>query len=375
MKDTLFLIYNDLIKEKTKKERLVLMLSLSVFLPYVFTAIALIIACVFAFLDKDFAKGFLEKSEGKLVLMFFLLNAITPFLFKNYLGALCFLGILIMLVLALYIRDIMTQKLYDAVYKVLCFGSFLASFVAVFQKIIGLTNNEGRVASVCFNANYYGTLIEIMVILIIYRIFYQKKDIILSVCALILNAMGLILCNCQSAFIGIAFGLWLLLLFTKKYKAFFSLTAVLILAVCFIDKLTFILPRILGFAENLKRRAGIWTASLKEIKNNFVLGRGMLGYLQYYKEYSAPSAPHCHNLVLDLLSSFGIVGTLPFVAFVIKAISKFKNSVYKSVFVCVFLALMLHSLVDVTLMWLQTGLLTVLLLSLCNIKKGEIKNA
>ena len=61
MKDTLFLIYNDLIKEKTKKERLVLMLSLSVFLPYVFTAIALIIACVFAFLDKDFTKGFLER--------------------------------------------------------------------------------------------------------------------------------------------------------------------------------------------------------------------------------------------------------------------------------------------------------------------------
>ena len=98
-------------------------------------------------------------------------------------------------------------------------------------------------------------------------------------------------------------------------------------------------------------------------------GRGMMGYAQFYEKFGGPKNTHCHNLVIDMLSSFGIIGNIPLVAFVVRNIKSAAKSRYIPLFFAIFGAVMLHGLTDVTIAWIQTGALGAFMLSIAYVKK------
>lgn len=353
------------LKDTTNEEKMILAVAASIFLQFYLTAAVLVFLFLRVVLIKDIRKEVLKGTDFKLALIFIPLNIIAPIYFKNYLGLACFFGVFAILILCLYFRSFMNEMLFIKVCDVIAFFSMTSAIVARLQKI----DPKFRSASVFFNANYYGTIITFVILICVYRLLTKNANIGFMLITIAFNFYGLLQADCQSAFFSIALGVWLLLLFTKKYKTFAFLSVLLAIGLIFISKLTFIMPRITDAFENIMLRSKIWSAGIRAFLETPFIGRGMMGYLQIYKEFGGPKNYHCHNLFIDMLLSFGVLGSIPLVAFVTRNVKAAFKKKFSPLFFSVALAILLHSMVDVTIFWIQTGALLAILLSAAYIKE------
>lgn len=362
-------VYTAYVKDNSTEEKYVLLSVASIFLPFFVTAAVLLFVTVRAFFVKDIRSKIFSGLDIKLVLAFAAFNVITPFVFKNWLGVACFAGFTLMLIFALYLRSVVTERLFSRIGNIIAFMSIIP---ALFSTFISDPRHDMRSPSFFFNPNYYGAAITFVILLCTYRLLTEKTNRPLLIISVVANLYGLWQADSQSALFSLVFGVLLLLLFTKKYKALIVVAALGIagaLAIIFVPQLDFVLPRISGAAENIAKRAAIWQAGLKGFSESFLFGRGPMGYLQIYEKFGSPKNFHCHNLIIDLLLSFGIIGVAPLVAFVVRPIKKaFKNK-YAPLTFAVLGTVLLHSLTDVTLIWIQTGALAALYLSFPYIKE------
>lgn len=364
-------VYKTYVKDNSVEENVVLLSVASIFLPFFVTAVVLVAVVIRALCVKSTRKVMFSGLDIKLVAAFAVLNAITPFVFKNYLGVACFVGVVFMLFYALYLRAVVTERLFKKIGNIIAFMSLIPAFFSTF---ISDPRHDMRSPSFFFNPNYYGAAITFVILLCAYRLLTEKENLALLTIAVIANLYGLWQADSQSALISCAFGILLLLLFTKKYKTLIIVVALGVLgalALIFVPQLDFVLPRISGAAENIAKRATIWQAGIKGFSENFLFGRGLMGYLQIFEKFGGQKNFHCHNLVIDLLLSFGIIGVAPLVAFVVRPIKKaFKNK-YAPLTFAVLGAVLLHGLTDVTLIWIQTGALAALFLAFPYIKEEQ----
>ncbi len=364
-------LYQTYVKDNSAEENLVLLSVASIFLPFYLSAAVLLFVTVRALCLKNTRKMFFLGIDIKLVAAFAVLNVITPFVFKNWLGVACFVGFVFILLYALYVRAVVTERLFKKIGNIIAFMSLIPAFASTF---IEDPRHDFRSPSFFFNPNYYGAAITFVILLCVYRLLTEKDNRALLITAIVGNLYGLWQADSQSALFSIVFGVLLLLLFTKKYKALItvSVLAVLgVLALIFVPQLDFLLPRISGAVENITKRATIWQAGIQGFCENSLFGRGLMGYLQVYEKFGGAKNFHCHNLFIDLLLSFGVIGVLPLAAFVMRPIKKAFKSRYAPLFFAVLGAVLLHGLTDVTLIWIQTGALAALFLSFPYIKEDS----
>lgn len=348
------------IKGENADETAVMLAVVSIFLPYIISAIVLSIVIVRALILKDSRNKILHSKDGKIVLVFMLINAAAPFYYKNYLGVACFFGISAILLFALYLRSTMTEKLFSRVSDAAAFMSISCAFVSTFIKA---PEHDMRSPSVFFNPNYYGAMITFVILLCAYRLISKEGNRAFLIATILSNVYGLFMADCQSAFFAIAFGLWVLLLFKRCYKSFAVVTVAAVLGIVFLPHLTFIMPRISGALENILKRADIWIAGFKASLETLFFGRGLMGYTQIYEIFGAPKNFHCHNMFIDMLLSFGVVGSIPLIIFIVRNLTKIKGKKTAPLILALCASALLHGLVDVTLIWIQTGAFAAFLLS------------
>ena len=134
-----------------------------------------------------------------------------------------------------------------------------------------------------------------------------------------------------------------------------------------------LLPRCDSISSYFDFRTGIWECALRSFADSPLFGKGYYSYsfiwVDYFKEQYYP-ALHAHNLYIELLINFGIIGTLPLVGYCIsKSVSCIKNSIqskdrlYLALIISVICALLVHGLVDTTILWPQTGFFAVYVLA------------
>ena len=358
-------LYSKHIKCKNIDEALIFIALVSQFLPYVFSGLVAAVVSIRALVLSLAKKDALKSVDGKLILAFFVINLLSPFFHKNYLGVACFFGVSLILIFAVYAKKHMTVELFSKIANAISFMSICTALVAVIQKYT-LYN---RAPSVFFNPNYYGAVIIFVVLMCVYRLITRDGSRIFAIVTICANFVGLLMADCQSAFFSIALGVWLILLFTKKYKLLIPITVLGVVGVICLPYLTFIMPRITNAVENITIRSGIWNAGINEFLKVPFFGRGMMGYLQIYKIYGSQYNFHCHNLIIDMLLSFGVIGNIPLVWFVLKNLFSFKGKKYTPLILALVGAVLLHGLVDVTVAWIQTGIILAFFLSCSNIKK------
>lgn len=358
-------LLNKYLKGENYEETMLIFAVASIFLPYVLSAAALIFVTARALILKETRERIFKDKDTKFVLVFMLFNFSAPLIFKNYLGFAAFLGLSGVLFFAIYLRNFMTKELFNKIADVSAFMSIAAAFASTFIKA---PDHDMRSPSVFFNPNYYGAMITFMILLCAYRLISKEGNRVFLFLTILSNFYGLLMADCQSAFFSIALGLWVLLLFKKCYKSLAVVTVVAVVGVISLPHLTFILPRISGALENILKRADIWQAGFKAFMETPVFGRGLLAYRQIGTLFGAPRNNHCHNIFIDMLLSFGVVGCIPLVIYLVKNILKIKGKEYAPLILSLTAAVLLHGLVDVTLIWIQTGAFAVFLLSASYIK-------
>ena len=357
------------LKGENKGQTIILFAVASLFMPYVLSAVVLLFVCVRALVIKNVRTAIFKDADFKLLLLFFALNFIPPLFFRNYLGFACFFGVNAMLIFSLYSRKYITENLTEKIFDVVSLMSISCAAVSTFIKA---SEHGYRSPSVFFNPNYYGTMITFIILICFFRLLKRNGNALFNIVTILANVYGLLMADCQSAFFAIGFGAVLMLLLTRHFKTFALFLCMGIVGIIFLPYLTFIMPRIGGALSNIALRSEIWKAGFMAFCENAFLGRGMMGYLQIYSEFGGPKNFHCHNLFIDMLLSFGIVGSIPLVTFVSKNLVKCaKSKAFMPLLMSVFAALMLHSLVDVTVSWIQTGGFAAFLLSTAFAEKTE----
>ena len=111
------------------------------------------------------------------------------------------------------------------------------------------------------------------------------------------------------------------------------------------------------------------------IPDHLLLGQGPSTYAMVYSRYLGFASSHAHNMLLDVMLNYGLLGGGAILFF---ALQQFHTAVRKVrerkstttnlllIVLCVMMAM--HSMTDVTLLWPQTGLLFLLIYSSSGIR-------
>lgn len=275
-----------------------------------------------------------------------------------------------------FFTNVMTKKCTLAAMKLSAWMSVPVFAVALVQT---LTHNwttpdrAGRVPSVFSNENYYGTVLEFLILIVVFLFLREKskKKKIAYAALFVLNAAGLYFSGCRTAVVCVGAGLLIFLtLYRGKYFPIYA--GVLLLCAA---TLYFIYPsiyvRTYDFGHDLDYRFGIWKTALEEFSHHVFYGGGFYSYNSVWMHYNngAYFSIHAHNLYLDTLLNFGVVGFLSLFGFFGFTLTDlFRNQVknhYKvELALCagILVTVLLHGLTDVTLIWTQTASLPALIL-------------
>ena len=351
---------------------LVLLLAVSIFAPFYFSvAVTCGIAVMTMMNCKKREKAF-SSPYSKLLLGFL----ITPFFisatYNNYQGMLYSLVVVAVVISGFYIRSVMTRPLFNQAMDLICVGSVWCALIAIYQKITAYGAAPAyRPVSAFSNANYYGMVIEFVIIIAMYRIFTNARFKRLYLATIGLNFVGLYLCASLSAFLAVGFAAMTMLIFKGKYKLAVRIIMVGIAFLAVGILFPSIFPRGMNAVDStLSQRLSIWATAIKGIELHPFFGTGPMSYQMIWEQFGGYKTFHCHNLLLDTLLNYGYLGLGIMGFYAITQLKllmlRFKNNICSNMnilLVAAVVAVGVHGMTDVTIFWVQTGMLFILLFS------------
>ena len=140
------------------------------------------------------------------------------------------------------------------------------------------------------------------------------------------------------------------------------------LGIMLITTMPELLPRLSESGEATGYRVHIWGIIIREIKLHPFFGRGFMSYNLIKGLYEGSyNTVHSHNLALDSLLNFGIVGTLllgSMLYYIIRRIVRvYKTEIgneIAAIAIAILAAIISHSFTDITFFWIQTGIFYVI---------------
>lgn len=271
---------------------------------------------------------------------------------------------------------LMTPSLYERLMKVLSISSSVASGVAIFSYIhfvrangynlmyiLVEENTRFRAESFLFNANYFGLyLILCSLVTFYWMIKTQSKKIkVLCIVILMLQGISLLLTASRMVVLALVVALFVYFwLYRPKYGVMILLVGTL--GLCFLIINPHFFPRFSSLMEGFADRIAIWKNGGEIFKSYPLTGRGAMAYLKYYYLYTDKADMHAHQLLIDTLANYGIIGLMLLVVMVrpwifkvaqVRYLTHFQHEWRLVIAACV--AVLVHGLVDVSIIWVQTG--------------------
>jgi len=367
------------------EEYMIMFAVCSIFLPF-FCSLAVILCILLYLLFKGRLIEIIKEypvSYG--VFAFCLITGAVSLYYENYLGAVCALGIFVIFLFVLFYRSKVSKRLFELIIDACCIISLFCFIWALMEyySIVQTLNYDFftfeiaddpmyRVNSTFFNANYYGMMVEFLILMCVYKMMNVKtvRRVVFYLVTICCNLLGLYLSGCRTAWISFLITIPLMFLL-NNHKRFFAGTmlvfAVFALALCMDPNL---FPRVDNLGLYLETRIDIWQAAIQGIMDHPLLGEGPLTYYHTYSLYNGPMTQHAHSVYLDPLMSFGIIGislVLPYFVQNGREIwhlyAKKQNMRLFSLICSFILTVMIHGIMDYTIFWVQTALIFFLVLS------------
>lgn len=294
-------------------------------------------------------------------------------IYSHWQGIIVFELLILLFMFGFYTQNIMTEKLRRSMFTVISVGSIVAAAAAILQRII---DSPFRSTSFFYNANYYAYVCEILIVALIYAVYrYGSSPLFLA--AVAANFAGIFESGCRTAWLAVFFGILVLMICLKKYRDMLILIGIGILiavGICFLPQVIF--PRYIDFHSDKTLRIMIWKTTIGYIKQHPIFGQGMFTY--FLTSAGRAHDTHAHNLFLDLLVNFGIVGTgliTTFLVLIVKDLLKGlrKNAPY-AIALGVIAASFVHGFTDVPFIGLQSGGMFVLMFSLAGLYTNSPEN-
>ena len=373
--------------------------AVSIFLPYYVSACVLVGIALYVLCGRQRRIRIVSMPYSKLIFAVIGVGCLVSLGYANYVGALVSVLIACALVTGLYLRSFMTRRLFNRILDVLCVGGLCVSVAAILQKLAG--GADVRPFVVFDNPNFFATVMEMMVLIAVYRLMGNPRHSNFYFSAALLAAFGVYLSGSLSAFAVCVAGVALYLLLRGHTK---TGVLIIVLAAGFVLLATEALPHLmmlLGSASNsdaaetagksaselltvrsaenvgcsVSNRLSIWKTALLAIPDHLLFGQGPNTYAMIYSKYLGPAFSHAHNMILEMLLNYGIIGggAIVFFAFqqvhaAMRKIREHKSTTTNLLLVVLCLMMLAHGMTDVTLVWPQTALMFLLVFSSSGIR-------
>lgn len=297
---------------------LILLLSVVLGISYIATTILLIMILCYS-LYKRYNLKF------KKIYLLFLFNIPICVYYRNYLGIL----VDIALIAFFYVSYIRNRIDYNLVVR-------YSAYMAVVEIVLSLLLRERAGVYSFFNPNYYGAFLALLIVY--YHIKkYDRKYLLVFIIALLLTG---------SRFALVSLILTYALVLFDKNRVLGSI-ALIISLIYFYLVYKGIVPFVRAdtISKYLDLRLWIYQLGIKGMSHGFLLGHGPT----YFYEYSKHVYPHSHNILIEYILSYGLIGLV----YALYNISEVKFNKKK---ILVIALIMIHGLADYTIFWPQVAL-------------------
>ncbi|PXX77148.1 O-antigen ligase family protein [Dielma fastidiosa] len=373
-------------KSYTMHQLMLLTCLLSMFMPF-YIGLMMLAALTLGLMMNGELKVLLQETpQAKAGLLVILAGFIGALVYGNLLGIGCSFMMLVILIAACDLRRHCDAHFYDRFIKlillmsVVCFAHALLEYLNIteslnyqFTDLIIPDLPKYRVNSVFFNANYYAMMCEFFIIIALAKLITsENKGIYFFI--ILCNLSGLYLTGCRSAWPALAVAILILFYFAGKRKTAALLLLIEICLGLFVLMEPELLPRLESSDSSMDVRIGIWQTAVQQFKVNPLLGHGPLTYMQVYPQFNGIATQHAHNIFLDALINFGILGVVPLIIFIVNRLKEaFKLcDIRKALVLALTVIVMIHGLLDATIFWSQTSFLYLsLLMMTVNLKTDE----
>lgn len=349
----------------------------SIFMPFYITGVAMVAGAIYVAASRERRAWALAEPYSRMLLTAVAAWTLISLLYQNFYGAGISLLLTAVLFVMFYLRSFMTQRLFNTLMDVACLASISTTVIAVGQIVYyeGIGSVE-RAESVCFNPNYYGMLMEFMAIIALYRGFGNPKFRKFYGLVIASALVGIYLCASISAAAAVFAGVLLFLLLRGRYRCFWLFAAIGVLAaLAALTVLPIIFPRASDADHSMDQRLSIWFTALQGIRQHLFFGQGPMTYEMIYTQFSGYATHHAHNLFLDTVLNYGLVGAGIIGFFAVTQVrvvlSRIRRGVSSStgvlMLVLAFITVV-HGMTDVTVLWIQTGAMFLLVYSSIGIR-------
>lgn len=392
-------------------EKMMAILMISIFLPYPITAVTIIGIFVMLIKQKKIRDSYqcVRRSRWLILLSIYLL--IVSLVSKNYIGALISVAMFMIFSDVVFyqanIKKDFFHELLDVVLVVSLIGVIYATFEQIFYLItvdgmdhfLDIQNQpQNRVKAFYFNSNYYAMIIIFLEAICFYQsqqTSNKKKHYFYAGIALA-NLYALFLTGGRFAWLALIVGMLAMLAYNHWYKSFGILFCISVVLAAIVLHYPKILPRFATQGFEIGRRTEIWKTAILMITDHAFLGLGPLGYYTYCDKYlpiykkvygtaglkQYPTlgikTEHAHTLFLEPFISFGVVGIILFSVYLISELKRIVKLLachidrkLGSLLLGIIIMCIAFCIVDFPILWIQTGLLFLLLLASVDIYRGD----
>ncbi len=286
---------------------------LSVWTPYYLSIAILLVLAAYVLYSPERRRIIISGGVyGPLVWSVPAMSLISSLAGKNSLGILISIMMSVIFVVGLYMRSVMKKAQFEKSCDLICACSLLAAAVAAIQDIIIYRQDPGyRPCAFASNANYYGMLVVFTILIALVRMKTTQSKL-RYVLTIVVNLCALFMCESRSALLGCLTCVLLFFILERKYifAGAVSACGLAIIIMGWVD------PEIFSWANSLKfvigQRAEIWHGALEAYVSDplsVMIGKGPMTYSIMWESVGAYAADHAHNVYLDCLLNFGLIGT------------------------------------------------------------------
>lgn len=365
-------------------ENIVYISAVCVFLPFQIAAIVFLAMAGYICFKKNLRKEVFCHIGSFLIPVFSVVTAVTALCYKNWLGFFVSIVFFLIFVVGFYIRTVMTYDIFEKALNILCGVSLSASVVVAIEKIIFRNSETHRCfgafvegnadlikgTSFYYSPTYLAACMAVVIIICAYKIIYRKGNMPYYYFTAIFSLITIYFTGCMFVWLNIFAALAAYLILTKQKKLFACFCTAVALAGVALLFVPEILPRLSESMLTSNNRFLIWDLSVKTLYETPIFGRGFQTYGLVANELIAQgaqgiySAYHAHNIILECLLSYGIVGFSLLAAFMFSYFQKLilcmrlrKKSPVGNMVLAVTAGVLVHCIIDMPILWFQPMLL------------------
>ena len=373
-----------LLKTFSIDQKLILVGVACLFLPYQVSAAILIGILLQALFRKELICAIKNQVGSKFFYAFVALELIVCLFYKNSIGFINTGMFLIIGAFGAYYRKHITQDMFDCMCDIIIGLSIVVAIYGLYQfymySIQGgysffqfhiFNSPSRRIKATFMNANIYAMMIDFFCLLCMYR-FVQVNKIslrILYFLVAVFNFFVLYLTGSRTALLPflVIFPIFLGCVHWKKlFWTSIICEGLILVLVCLKPNL---IPRI-NDMSTFASRIKIWKTAFICISMYPIFGWGPQTYLKFYPLVNGHKAPHAHNIYIDSILSYGVVGTFLILCYtfilnkeIIQSNVRKENKALFALMMCFIAVVLIYGLLDCTLNIVATGTLCFLILN------------